>query len=90
MRIVARVLQHQFVELAGFEQEFVGHEGVLARLAEFDRNHDGFWPARLPAAWAAVAAAQSAARTGILIHSNQATCGRDAETQTLKKIALLE
>ena len=42
VRIVARVFQHQFVELAGLEAQFVGHEGMLARLAKFDRDHDGF------------------------------------------------
>src|SRR5882672_10072654 len=40
VRVAARVLQHKLVELAGLEAQFVGHEGVLAWPAQFDRDHD--------------------------------------------------
>ena len=40
MRIVARVLQHELVELAGLEAQLVRHEDVLPRLAQLDRDRD--------------------------------------------------
>jgi hypothetical protein len=40
VRVIARVAQDQLVKLAGLETQFIGHEDVLARLAEVDRNFD--------------------------------------------------
>ena len=40
MRVVARVAQHEFVELAGFEAQLARNEFMLAGLAEIDRDRD--------------------------------------------------
>ena len=44
VRIGARVLQHELVELAGFEPQLVGQEGVLPGLAQFHDDFDRLLP----------------------------------------------
>ena len=40
VRVVARIAQHELVELAGFEPKLVGREGMLSGFAQFDRDFD--------------------------------------------------
>jgi len=51
VRVVARIAQHELVELAGFEPKLVGREGMLSGFAQFDRDSIGSWRDRSPAAW---------------------------------------
>ena len=40
MRVIARIAQHELVELAGFEPKLVGREGMLSRFAQLDCDFD--------------------------------------------------